>query len=120
MRGKLEGQCDELKVETSSGRRVDTVYRKRELQYETFDTNELGAYDVTDGGELVDRFAVNLFQPSESEIQTRLNLELGYEEVQSGNIGLVVRKEYWRPILLLLLVIVVMEWWVYTKQLAWQ
>ena len=120
VRGKLEGQCDELKVETSSGRQVDTVYRKRELQYETFDTNELGAYDVTDGGELVDRFAVNLFQPSESEIQTRLNLELGYEEVQSGNIGLVVRKEYWRPILLLLLVIVVMEWWVYTKQLAWQ
>lgn len=120
VRGKLEGQCDELKVETSSGRQVDTVYRNRELQYETFDTNELGAYDVTDGGELVDRFAVNLFQPSESEIQTRLNLELGYEEVQSGNIGLVVRKEYWRPILLLLLVIVVMEWWVYTKQLAWQ
>lgn len=120
VRGRLEGQYEELKVETSSGRQVDAVYRKRELQYETFDTNEIGAYDVTDGGELVDRFAVNLFQPSESEIQTRLNLELGYEEVQSGNIGLVIRKEYWRPILLLLLVIVVMEWWVYTKQLAWQ
>ncbi|MGC6442666.1 MAG: vWA domain-containing protein [Rubripirellula sp.] len=121
VRGRLNQAAEEmrtesLRIETSSGRKVGFVMRDA-LQFETVDTREIGAYEVRSQDQLLQRFAINLFNEGESTIAVSSELTLGYEDVEAGNAGLVVRREYWRLILLLMLALILAEWWLYNRRM---
>ena len=117
VRGTLAGLAEGFMVRSMSGRKVDVTLHDQ-VRYETLDTEELGCYDVTGEGELLERFAVNLFHRPESAIQAKVELELGYENIQAGNVELLVRREYWRLALLVLLIVLVAEWWIYNRRMV--
>jgi hypothetical protein len=78
------------------------------------DTDTLGIYDVTWGGE-ARRFAVNLFDPLESDIAPSASVQIGATKVDAGS----PRKspiDLWKWIVLAGLAIVLVEWYVYNKR----
>lgn len=78
------------------------------------DTDTLGIYEVTWGSE-ARRFAVNLFDPLESDIAPSPSVQIGATKVESGS----PRKapiDLWKWIVLAGLVIVLVEWYVYNKR----
>ncbi|ELP33508.1 vWA domain-containing protein [Rhodopirellula baltica] len=68
--------------------------------------------------QVVDRFAVNLFDARESRLAAQPTVELGYESVEATDAGIEVRREFWRPLLIAVLVLMALEWWFYTRRLA--
>lgn len=85
---------------------------------EIVETAEPGNYTVKSGETLVDLFAVNLFDRTESDIAIAETVDLGYESVEASSGGLEQRKEYWRWALLAMLGLLATEWWIYTKRVA--
>ena len=80
---------------------------------------EIGFYDVRDPSQrLIDRFAVNLFDPQESDLQPVESVLLGYEAVAAADAAVAYRREYWRWILLCMLGVMTLEWWFYTRRLG--
>ena len=87
-----------------------------------------GSYEVRAGGNVVARFAVNLFDREESDVRLRARQdgEKGLEEVESLSIGYVdvtaqsptspVRKELWTVLLLAALAVLVFEWYIYNRR----
>ncbi len=81
------------------------------------DTDTPGVYQVEHGGnELVQRFAVNLFDSQESDIRPRPEVELGHSTVQATVSMESVRYELWKWILLLGLLILALEWYIYNRR----
>jgi hypothetical protein len=81
-------------------------------------TDELGVYRVLSGGKLVQQFAVNLLDPTESSIRLPSDpvLKIGYVEV-AGKTGWVAgHREIWRELVLASLVIALLEWLIYLRR----
>ena len=93
------------------------------------ESDQLGTYEVLDGGKVVKRFAVNLFDREESDIalEVRQNdedgvkvvdsIEIGFVDVAAQSPGMPVRKELWKPLLVLALVVLVLEWYIYNRRI---
>lgn len=80
---------------------------------------ETGFYEVRDETKrLIDRFAVNLFDPQESDLQPVESVSLGYQAVAASDAVLTYRREYWRWLLLGMLGVMTLEWWFYTRRLG--
>lgn len=126
----------ELRV-NSTADRLQVQLPDSELRQVTLDhpgrlafseTNELGNYQVLDSGQIVKRFAVNLFDREESDIllRTRQDDEDVVKEVDSISIGFVdvaaqsptspVRRELWKALLLGALVVLFLEWYIYNRR----
>lgn len=71
-----------------------------------------------DNANVVDRFAINLFDVRESRLATAVDVELGYQTVEGVDAGIETRREYWRWLLIIVLLILLGEWWLYTRRLA--
>jgi hypothetical protein len=92
------------------------------------ETDQLGAYDVQADGQLVGRFAVNLFDRQESDVrlrarqddsdgvQTVVSLTVGYEDVVAQSPSSPMRKELWTWLLLAALFVLVLEWYIYNRR----
>jgi hypothetical protein len=92
------------------------------------ETDQLGMYDVQANGQLVARFAVNLFDRQESDIrlrtrqdektglQTVQDLTIGYQDVQAASPSSPDRKELWTWLLLAALFVLVLEWYIYNRR----
>ena len=81
-------------------------------------TEELGVYRVLCGGKLVERFAVNLLDPAESNIRPPANpaIQIGYVEV-AGKTGWVAgRRDIWRELVFAALAIALLEWFLYLRR----
>lgn len=80
---------------------------------------EPGFYQVRDEDErLIDRFAVNLFDPQESDLKPVESVSLGYQAVAATDAVVSYRREYWRWLLLGMLGVMTLEWWFYTRRLG--
>ncbi len=80
------------------------------------DTQELGAYGVTlinGDQQVVDYFAVNLFDPAESDIRPAATIRLGQSQIASAKADEVGWQEWWPWLAALALLILLIEWWVY-------
>jgi Ca-activated chloride channel family protein len=80
------------------------------------DTQELGAYGVTlISGEqqAIDYFAVNLFDPAESNIRPTDTIRVGQSRIASAQADETGWQEWWPWLAALALLILVIEWWVY-------
>lgn len=92
------------------------------------ETDQLGAYEVQAGNEVVARFAVNLFDRQESDIRLRTrqegdgglqevaSLSIGYEDVKAESPSSPMRKELWTGLLLAALAVLVFEWYIYNRR----
>jgi hypothetical protein len=81
-------------------------------------TSELGVYQVHSGGKLVQQFAVNLLDATESNIRppAEPSIKIGYVDV-AGKTGWVAgRREWWRNLILLGLGIALWEWLTYLRR----
>lgn len=81
-------------------------------------TEQLGVYELREGASdvVAHRFAVNLCDARESDLQTRSELELGHEIV-TGRSGLQAsRRELWQWAILCALAILLLEWYIYHRR----
>jgi Ca-activated chloride channel family protein len=80
------------------------------------DTSELGAYAITSiSGEqqTVDYFAVNLFDPHESDIRPVETLRIGQSQISAAPATEQGWQEWWPWLAAVALLILLIEWWVY-------
>ncbi len=81
------------------------------------DSEQVGVYTVEQHeNDLVQRFAVNLFDSRESNIRPRAMIELGHETVAATVQTQTTRRELWKWILLLGLIILAVEWYMYNRR----
>ncbi len=106
-----------LEVRTPAG---ETIALKEESpgKYTFTGTTELGVYDVLCGGQAVQRFAVNLFDRSESNIPTSQNIKIGRGSPIKGEASGsdITRRELWKWLLLFGLTVLLVEWYIYHRR----
>lgn len=119
---------EEIVVASPSGRE-ETLRRRGDRPFVYQQTGEAGVYRVIEGGREVRRFAVNLFDPDESDVRLRVeedpedaqkarvaDIQIGNIKVASAAGAAPARKELWRWLLLAALGVLVLEWWVYHRR----
>ena len=81
-------------------------------------TNELGIYEAQANGKTFQRFAVNLFDPLESDIRPAKDpaIKIGHETVHGQTGWEAANREIWKELLLLGLAVSLLEWYIYTRR----
>ncbi len=108
---------ERLTVESPGGARHE-IMREGQNKFTFSRTDQIGVYNVREENarDTSQQFAVNLFDPRESDLQPRESIDLGYETVQ-GRAGLEpARMELWKWLLLLGLGVLLFEWYVYNRR----
>jgi hypothetical protein len=76
----------------------------------------VGVYDVKAGGQVIEQFAVNLFDPAESQIEPRMEFKAGPAPVE-GTAGYEPsRNEGWKWLVVLALAVLLFEWYIYNRR----
>ena len=117
VRVRLENAITSPNVSRIGGASVD-VTAGPGGSLEVIETEIPGNYRVEDGSKLADLFAINLFDPQESEIATVKEIDIGYESVTSGDMTVEQRQEFWRWALIAMLGLIAAEWLVYSRRVA--
>lgn len=106
-----------LTVETPSGRRIPLAESARG-KFTFQSTDELGVYSVFAGEEVVHRFAVNLFNPAESDVRVKGGIEIGQTTVAGQISPRTTRRGIWKLLLSGGLAILLVEWYTYNRRVA--
>ena len=92
------------------------------------DTNRLGVYDVRRGDQVIERFAVNLFDQQESDVavrpsQDKKGITIQPADIRIGNVDVAAtvgqtptRIEAWKPVLACALFVLILEWYIYNRR----
>lgn len=114
---RAETQQPEVTIVNPKQEKV-TVRRNRQNLYEFADTQQVGVYQVWDGDQLIQQFAVNLFNPAESDVRTRPQekVVLGNVELAAGTAWQPARREIWKWLAMLGLVVLIAEWYIYNRR----
>ncbi len=83
------------------------------------ESGELGIYHVQSGGKAIDQFAVNLFDPGESDIRPNRSpsIKVGDAEVKGEGVWQAARKEIWKTVVLIGLAVLLVEWYIYNRRI---
>jgi hypothetical protein len=108
---------DRIRVTTPSGAEFELL-REGQNRFVFSQTEELGIYEVREGEatDLTQRFAVNLFDRRESNLQPRSEIQLGYETVAGQSARQPTRQELWKALMLLGLGVLLCEWYIYNRR----
>jgi von Willebrand factor type A domain len=124
---RVNSTADHLQVQLPDGQ-VRQVKLDQPGRLAFHETNELGNYQVLDSGQVVKRFAVNLFDRDESDIRLRArqddedvvkvvdSISIGFVDVAAQPPTSAVRRELWKPLLLGALVVLFLEWYIYNRR----
>ena len=129
---RLKGAVSEVTV-TGPGDLKETLKRNDEGPFIFQQTSKRGVYDVSAGGAVRQRFAVNLFDGAESDVRLRLaagegpmpkdspeadiaSLKIGFSEVVARPSHSPARKEMWRWLLGLAIGVLLFEWYIYNRR----
>jgi hypothetical protein len=115
-----------------------TLTRSGDSPFQFQETMLPGVYEVLERGQVTQRFAVNLFDRSESDVRLRssndtdsedgatgsedgfegdiASIRIGYTDVAAQSNAAPARKELWQWLLALALVVLVVEWYVYNRR----
>ncbi len=107
-----------LQVRTPHGNLKD-VSRGKLSTFQFSETDELGIYAVEGPDHKVtQRFAVNLFDPAESDIRSRLedSIKIGYEKIVGRAAPQPVRRDLWKWLVALALGLLLAEWYIYNRR----
>jgi hypothetical protein len=109
--------ADTIEVRAPSGKSIGLKREKAET-FSFSGTDELGIYRLEEPKQPPRRFAVNLFDSAESDINPRPDgtIRIGYVKVegQSGWQG--ARRELWKLLLLGALGVLCLEWYIYNRR----
>jgi hypothetical protein len=83
------------------------------------ETNDLGIYEVQANGKTFQRFAVNLFDPLESDIRPdpKPAIKIGHVTVAGQTGWQAGHREIWKELLFLGLAISLLEWYMYNRRI---
>jgi hypothetical protein len=115
---ELPGGQPMLSITSPSGGKTDLKSGKLgKLSFSG--TGELGIYHVQMGGKTINRFAVNLFDPGESDIRPNRSpaIKVGDVEVKGESVWKVARKEIWKTVVLIGLAVLLVEWYIYNQRI---
>jgi len=106
-----------VQVESPRKDRFD-VPRETSNTYIFGRTEELGVYDVREGsGQKVNQqFAVNLFDPRESDLKPKDQVFPGVEGVKAQTAKNQSRQELWKWLLLAAIGVLIFEWYIYNRR----
>jgi hypothetical protein len=124
---RVPGAANELTVVDPGG--APTTLRRGEQDVVQFhDTDQPGVYQVRVGDQVVQRFAVNLFDRSESNVRVRptqdpesqtlrpADIRIGHVDVAAAVGRAPSRQEAWKTILIGALFVLVLEWYIYNRR----
>jgi hypothetical protein len=117
VRLRLESAASQPMVRRVSGTQV-AAEAGSGGELEIVETSEPGNYRVESQDRLIDLFAINLFDRTESEIKTPSSVEIGFESVDASSAQVEMRREFWRWALLGMLALLAVEWWIYSRRVA--
>lgn len=108
----------ELSIEPPGGAAAVSVVRDKHNVFHFAATNTVGVYHAHEGAKEVGEFAVNLFDPRESNIKVdpERKLKIGHVEVESGAGWEPARRDTWKLVLLGALAILLFEWYIYNRR----
>jgi hypothetical protein len=121
------GNLAELTVVDPHGHRA-TIQRTDHDLLQFHDTNEPGIYEVQRGDQVIERFAVNLFDRAESDVRVRPSQDPEASTVQAADIRIghvdvaatagqtPIRKEAWKALLATALFVLLVEWYIYNRR----
>ena len=112
---RLDAPVREIRVRPPDGQDV-ALQRSAAGAFVFTATDQTGVYDVTARDSVPLRFAVNLFDPRESDLTVRRDIQIGYEEVKGQTAERLARREFWKPLLLLALSVLLVEWYIYNRR----
>jgi hypothetical protein len=92
-----------------------TVRRGNLNKFVFAETERPGVYEVVEGGQVSQRFAVNLFHGPESDIKPK-DLQIGHTEVTGKNVAEPAKREIWKALLLVGLAVLLFEWYIYNRR----
>jgi hypothetical protein len=80
-------------------------------------TGELGVYQVFRNGQAAEQYAVNLFQPAESDIRPKAQIQVAQVPVKGQTGGTeAARRELWKVLLMAGLGVLLLEWYIYHRR----
>ena len=109
------GELEQLGTLTRPDGTTDAVKRSSRGTFEILDTGRTGLYELEVGDETA-TFAVNLFDPRESNLLPATELPIGETEVKDVSSEVEGRFEWWKPAVLLVLALLMLEWFVYNRR----
>ncbi len=109
--------AETIEVRTPSGKSFPLKREKAET-FSFSGTDELGIYRVEEPRQEPRRFAVNLFDSAESNINPRPDgaIRIGYVKVEGESLWQGARRELWKALLLGALVVLCLEWYIYNRR----
>jgi hypothetical protein len=124
---RTTGNAPELTVVDPAGEKF-TVPRSKEDVFGFHDTQRVGVYEVRRGDQVVERFAVNLFDRQESDVRVRPSQDAEAKtvraaEIRIGHVDVAAqvgqtpsRSEAWKAVLVVALFVLVLEWYIYNRR----
>lgn len=124
---KTTGNAPELIV-IDPAKKEHTLRRTAQDMFQFQDTSQLGVYDVKRNDQVIERFAVNLFDRQESDVRVRPTQSEDGKTVQPadiriGNIDVAAtvgqtpsRTEAWKFLLACALFVLILEWYIYNRR----
>jgi hypothetical protein len=121
------GRVPELTIVDPAGKE-HTINRTAEDLFQFHDTGQIGVYEVRQGENVTERFAVNLFDRDESDVRVRpsqdpdapvtqaADIRIGHVDVKAEVGRAPTRKEVWKAILACALAVLVFEWYIYNRR----
>ncbi|MFV2067925.1 MAG: VWA domain-containing protein [Pirellulales bacterium] len=117
VRLRAVGGEETIEVVTPDGT-AHRVTRDRQAMFPFHDTEQIGIYQVRQGRGIVQRFSVNLFSETESEVRPRKEgtVQIGYVEIKGQTVWEPARRETWPLLLLAALAVLMAEWYIYNRR----
>jgi hypothetical protein len=121
------GNVPELTI-IDPAKKEHTVRRTAQDLFQFQDTQQLGVYDVKRHDQVIERFAVNLFDRAESDVRVRPTQAgdrstIRPADIRIGNIDIEAtlgetpsRTEAWKIVLAGALAVLILEWYIYNRR----
>lgn len=114
---RAEAGVDHVQVESPAGVRK-TLARESQNTFVYNDAVQPGIYNVHEGNRAAptQQFAVNLFDPHESNLTVKPEFSIEDEDVKGTSALSPVRRESWKWLLMAGIIVLVFEWYVYNRR----
>ncbi len=115
---RTDSPVDDLRINGPTPSSDVQLQRQGQATFTYSKTDALGVYDVYEGKskQANQRFAVNLFDPGESNIAVRKELDVGEAKIEGESHWRPMRRELWKWILLGGLGLLLAEWWIWNRR----
>jgi hypothetical protein len=124
---RTSGNVPELTV-VDPAKKEYAVRRTAQDVFQFQNTSQIGVYDVKRGDQVIERFAVNLFDRQESDVRVRptqdgesstikpADIKIGNIDVQATLGRTPSRFEAWKIVLGCALFVLILEWYIYNRR----